>query len=385
MLQNHVLPGNQDIYTRLCMCLSQLPSFKILFAADQQTDICIMPTQDAIIVPQTGKPLVKTTRPIPTPKEGELLVKISSAGLNPHDQKIRDFNLFELGTPSILAIDIVGTVAAVGSGVQRFKIGDRVFSQSKANIDNAGLQQYALLDYRVTGHVPDNISDDEAATLPDNAMAPFVAFFHSSGFGLPPPFPDDEDAKKFDYGAQSIVIIGGGSNTGKFGVQFAALAGIGNIIVVASLSNSEELKSYGATHIIDRHLPNEEIKARIQSITGDKQPNVLDTITMDHALAISLVSSAKNGKVRTLLPVDESLGKNTSYTIVQTHGNSHEYRDSIGAAFWKQLPDWVASGKIKPLSFKVVDGGLNAGGANKVLDDYRDGKNPGKWHLHPNA
>jgi NADPH2:quinone reductase len=310
------------------------------------------------------------------------------AAVNPHDQKIRDFNLFDLGTPSILAIDIVGTVTAVGSKVQGFKVGDRVFSQTMPNLDTGGLQQYALFDYRVTGHVPNNVSDDEAATLPDNAMAPFVAFFHSTGSELPPPFPDNEDAKKFDYGAQSIVIVGGGSNTGKFGVQFAALAGVGNIITVASPSNSDELKSYGATHIVDRHLSNDEIKSQVQAITGDKQLNVLDTITMDHALAISLISLVKNGKVRTLLPVDESLEKKAQvagYTIVQTHGNSHEYRDSIGAEFWKHLPVWVESGKIKPLGYKVVEGGLNAEDANKVLDDYRDGKNPGKWHVHPNA
>jgi hypothetical protein len=44
----------------------------------------------------------------------------------------------------------------------------------------------------------------------------------------------------------------------------------------------------------------------------------------------------------------------------------------------------VEARKIIPLEFKVVEGGLNVDAANKVLDDYRDGKNPGKWLVHPN-
>jgi NADPH:quinone reductase-like Zn-dependent oxidoreductase len=189
---------------------------------------------------------------------------LTSTLVNPHDQKVRDRGLFLRGNlPAIIVNDIAGEVESIGANVQDFSIGDRVFGQSRLSIDTGGLQQYALLDAIFTARIPHNISDDEASTLPINGISIFVAMFHSTGLGIPPPIPSNEEAKTFDYGAQTLVIIGGGSNTGKLGIQFAHLAGIGNIIVVAGLGNTDELKSYGATTVIDRHVSNKEIKSQI--------------------------------------------------------------------------------------------------------------------------
>lgn len=298
--------------------------------------------------------------------------------------------IFVKKLPEILSLEVVGTVSALGAEVKGFKLGDKVFGQTMMSPDTAGLQEYALLDSRVTGRVPTNISDDEAVTLPVCCIAAFVALFHSSGHGIPPPF-DTNEAKNFDYTSQSIVIIGGGSNCGKMGMQFASLAGIGKVIAVAGLSNTEKLNSYGATHAVDRHASKEDIKAQIQTIIGgDDLIHVLDAINpKDHTLAVSLLSSTKNGKVVTLLrgEVDEAKieDKKAGYRITQTYGDSHLHREALGHDFWQYIPRWVESGKIRPLDFQVVEGGLNAEGVNKVLDDYRDGKNPGKWNVHPNA
>lgn len=50
--------------------------------------------QTALVVQEIGKPLSKTTRPILLPKDGEILVKATVAGLNPHDMKSRNTGLF---------------------------------------------------------------------------------------------------------------------------------------------------------------------------------------------------------------------------------------------------------------------------------------------------
>ena len=55
---------------------------------------------------------------------------------------------------------------------------------------------------------------------------------------------------------------------GKFGVQWAKVAGIGTVIAVASLSHEKELKDMGATHVIDRH--SSSIVQDIQEIAGGK-------------------------------------------------------------------------------------------------------------------
>jgi NADPH2:quinone reductase len=107
------------------------------------------------------------------------------------------------------------------------------------------------LETNTSAVVPDGFTDDQMVTLPINANTSFAALFHPNWLGFPPPF--SPEAKNFDYAAQSIVIIGAGSNCGKLAIQFARLAGIGVIIAVASLSGEKLLRELGATHVVDRN------------------------------------------------------------------------------------------------------------------------------------
>jgi NADPH2:quinone reductase len=185
---------------------------------------------------------------------------------------------------AIISNDIAGVVWKVGSEVTAFEIGGHVFSQSKIGLDSGGLQHFVLLEAGCTALVPKGISDDEAATLPICGISAFTALFHPSGLGFPPPFSDNEGVSPSNCGNLSLVIIGGGANTGRMAVQFVSLAGVSKIIVVAASPNAELLRSYGATHIIDRHGSNEAIKAQIHELMGDEVIFVLDAINTDHTL-----------------------------------------------------------------------------------------------------
>jgi NADPH2:quinone reductase len=254
-------------------------------------------------------------------------------------------------------------------------------------LDGQGSQQYSVLRAGGFAKVPSSISDDQAATIPVNLFAPVVALFHPDKLGFASPFSKEPSTKDFDNAAQTLVIIGGGSSCGKFGVQLAKLAGIGKIVVTASLSNEPELKSYGATHIVDRHGTNSEVEARVRQIVGDDLVYIYDPINDDHTSTVSLLSSTKKGRVATLLTpkVAESTGEaKKDYEIFHVQGVV-QFQPELSAATFAALPQLIDSGKIKTLKFQVVEGGLNVEAINKVLDDHRDGKNPGKWHVHPNA
>ncbi|TGO54427.1 hypothetical protein BCON_0107g00140 [Botryotinia convoluta] len=334
-------------------------------------------TQQALIVQETGKPVVKVTRPIPTPKENEVLVKTTSVGINPHDAKVRDWNLFQLPIPTTLCNDVAGVIIAKGDNVPGFEFGDHVFGYPRFVIDAQGSQQYALLEVGCFAKVPSNVTDDQAATLPVNLFASALSFWSDRTFGFPAPWADD---KTFDASSQAIVILGGGTSCGKFAVQVAKITGFGKIVVVASKSNTDELKSYGATHVIDRHGTDSEVKARVQEAVGDEIVYVYDPINLEHSFAISLLSEKKRGKIVTLLRVKPSSG---NYDIAQTLGLPQLHTE-FSKEFFKLLPGWINSGEIKPLGFKVLEGGLDVDAFNKILDDHRDGRNPGKWHFHPN-
>jgi NADPH2:quinone reductase len=345
-------------------------------------------TQKALLVTEIAKPIqLVSGHAVPQPSPDQVLLKVTVAGINPHDQKARDNGLFIAEIlPAVLTNDVTGTVVALGPGVNKYQIGDRVLSHPGFSGKSAqnGLQEYAVNDIGAGFKIPDSISDDEAATLPTNIIAPLFGIFNDeAGVGVPAPWT--EAAKSFDYKGASILIVGGGSNCGKYGVQLASLAGIGTIVVVGG--PKQELKSYGATHIIDRHGDQEALLEKIRKVVGDDLINAFDAVNppSGQLLALNALSSKKKGKLARLLPsgpVDESkvLGKQAGFEVVNVFGSSQAIPD-LAYPFWERVPEYLTSGKIKPLKFAVKEG-LTAENANAVLDAYRDGERVVKTHVH---
>ncbi|KAI0147351.1 putative alcohol dehydrogenase [Xylariaceae sp. FL1272] len=339
-------------------------------------------TQKALLIREVGQPVVLTnSHPIPQPGENQVQVRVTVAGVNPHDEKSRAFNLFKDTLPMVLTHDVVGRVSALGPGITDLAIGDRVVylpAFQSGGVQN-GLQEYAIADRLALAKVSDSISDDEAATLPVNIFAPLVALFQT----LAIPAPWTEAASSFDYAGTTLLVVGGGSNCGRFSVQLASLAGIGRIVVVGG--NEQELRSYGATHVINRHGGQDIVLSRIRDIVGDELLYAFDAITPDQLLGINALSSTKRGALARLLPlhpVDNSkiTGKAAGYDVRDVCGSAHVYPE-LSRGFWDRVMGWIEEGKIKPLSF-VVKEGMTAENVNEVLDAYRDGKAVVKTHIH---
>ncbi|KAL2862496.1 zinc-binding alcohol dehydrogenase family protein [Aspergillus lucknowensis] len=357
-------------------------------------------TQKALVVTEVGKPVTLITDwPIPEPGPNQVQVKVTVAGLNPHDAKARDYGLFiirdltpaiiagsERGIidlPCILANDAVGRVTKLGPGVTELAVGDRIVYQPSFAIGSKqnGLQEYALADLGTLTKIPDSVTDDEAATLPTNIIPPLVALFDT----LRIPAPWSAAAKDFDYAGTTLLIVGGGSNCGQFGVQLAKLVGIGRIVVVGG--DEEKLRSFGATHVVDRHGGYEAVLSRIRDIVGDELVYAYDAVNPleGQLLALNALSSAKRGVLARLLPigpVDESrvLGKTAGFEVRDVFGSSHVFPELAGE-FWKRVPGFLETGEIKPLGY-VVKEGLVADHVNEVLDAYRDGERVVKTHIH---
>jgi NADPH2:quinone reductase len=290
--------------------------------------------------------------------------------------------------PAILSKDVVGFVTQVGDGVTAFQVGDRVMSLGSgavADSSQSGLQEYALVDVVNCARIPGNISDEEAvrffakhhgsavanfslqATFPTNVSAAFVALFDV--LGLPAPWQDGESRPS------SLLIVGGGSNCGKFAVQLAKLAKIQTIVVVGG--DETALRKLGATHVIDRHLSEDAVVAKVREAAGNDLSYALDAVNMPDGLGLALraLSDCRPGKVARLLPVGE---------VEDIRG--HELLDVLGlflyrmpecVAMWERLTGWMAAGAICPTSFSMLEG-LDADSVNAALDGYRDGTNRNK-------
>lgn len=349
------------------------------------TEAKMTSTQKALLVTEIGKPVVLVTdHPIPQPGAKQIQIKVSVAGLNPHDYKAQGYNLFKDTLPFSLSNDVVGKVSKLGEAVTGVAVGDRVVSYGgfAPGSQQNGLQEYATADAGAFTKIPDSISDDEAATLPTNIIAPLVGLFAM----LKIPAPWTPQAKDFDYTGTTLLLIGGGSSCGKFAVQLAKLAGIGRIVVVTG-SAQERLKKWGATHIIDRHGGYDAVLGRIRDVVGDDLVYAFDAISPpeEQILALNALSSHTRGALARLLPigpVDESkvLGKKAGFDVRDVYGISQAWPELCGT-FWSRVPEYLETGKIVPLEYVVKDG-LDAGIVNEVLDAYRDGKSVTKPHIH---
>jgi NADPH:quinone reductase-like Zn-dependent oxidoreductase len=89
----------------------------------------------AIVVRQYGGPEVLRFEEFPDPSagQGEVLVRVAAASVNPADIKQRAGEMrqfFPIDFPGVIGIDVSGTVAALGPGVSSFSVGDQVFAMS---------------------------------------------------------------------------------------------------------------------------------------------------------------------------------------------------------------------------------------------------------------
>lgn len=306
----------------------------------------------------------------------------------PHDTYGRDFGLFiEPNLPYILGTNITGIVEKLGPGETKYSIGDHIFGQGNpfaTQPDSTGLQQHAILLSQCSALIPSGFSKDQVTAIPVNALTSFAALFHPDYFAFPA--PQSPEAQEFDFASQTIVIIGAGSNAGKFGVQWAKVAGIGKVIVVASISHERDLKAMGATHVVDRHSL--KIVEEVRKIAGGKDviTHVYDCVNWTYELATELVSSTLPSRILTLHQAEgavellKKLGKkNVKAEIVL---GSRENLMSIADMFWPHVGQWLKDGKILIPRFRTIEG-LDEVAVNEALDSYRDGKPVTQAIVHP--
>lgn len=172
------------------------------------------------------------TVPRPDPGEGEVLVRVHSAGVNPIDWKYRAGYLREfmpLDLPHIPGFELSGTVEEIGPGTAGFAPGGELFGRAAG-----AYAEYAVVPATSLAHKPAAISFDQAATLPIGGVTAWAGLF---------------EAAKLEPG-QRLLVHGGAGGVGSFVVQLAHWKGA-HVIATASAGNLDFVRALGADEVID--------------------------------------------------------------------------------------------------------------------------------------
>ena len=154
--------------------------------------------------------------PVPVARDGELLVRVAVAGVNFADTMLRrDAYFLPARFPLLPGVEIAGHVAAVGSGVAGWKVGDRV---AGIRLDNGGgYAEFATLSSALSAPVPDGLSFDRATAVLNQGL---------TAQGIV------ETASEIATGATVLVTAAAGGVGGLL-VQLARLGGSGIVVAAA--------------------------------------------------------------------------------------------------------------------------------------------------------
>ncbi|KAH6953540.1 chaperonin 10-like protein [Fusarium avenaceum] len=324
-------------------------------------------------LPAVGKKLELGPSEIPVPGDNELLIEVKAVAVQPAEYKIQDGVLpFPLTYPTILGLCFSGIVAKVGSAVTRFKVGDRVLTNSAGSLRNdlrfGAYQRYSLTTQELTAKIGD--LPFEKASSVSSIYGGASALFHH--LGLEKPSLDGSSSKK----DEKVLIWGASSSFGAYATQLAAQAGY-TVVGVASARNEELVRSFGAADFIDRKSANAEqdlialgpFKAVLAAADGASDQEVIGAVLAAQGGGSFLATMGLRQGAK-LPPGVEA--KFESILDVFLDPKNKEFTEWV---WWDYLENALQSGKFKIMPVRVI-GGLSK--VQEAWDNLRDGKISGE-------
>ena len=198
-------------------------------------------SMQAAAIDRTGGPEVLTLHvmTVPAPGADEVLIALHTAGVGPWDVDVRERLDYWKNRhyPLVLGVDGAGTVAAVGSQVQGFRVGDPVYSYVWDNPKGGFYAEYVAVPAKAVGHVPVGMS------LRDAGAAAVTGLTAQQGI---------DDALHLKAG-ETVIVHGASGGVGTLAVQFAKLRGA-RVLAIASGDDGVSLvRRLGAGVAIDGH------------------------------------------------------------------------------------------------------------------------------------
>lgn len=324
----------------------------------------------ALLCRKYGTPAVLRVEEVatPTPGPGEVLVDVAACGVNFADiLMVAGKYQVQPDFPFSPGLEASGRIAALGEGVTRFAVGDRV----AALCGTGGAAEAVAVKASQCVPLPDSIDDEMAAG--------FLVTYGTSHVGL---------ARRARLQAGETLLVHGAS--GGVGITAVEIGKRMGATVIATAGSDEKLEipaSYGADHLINYRT--DDFKQRVKEITGGRGVDVIYDPVGGDVFERSLRCLAWEGRLLVIgfasgkipqAPTNYVLVKNLS--VVGLHWGGYAERNiSVITDSALTLLDWCDRGELKPHISRVFP--LEEAG--NALQSLIDRRSTGKVIISMNA
>lgn len=288
----------------------------------------------AIRVHEPGGPEVLKLEEMPDLKAGpgQVVVRVKASGVNPVDTYIRaGAHAVKPPLPYTPGMDAAGDVEAVGEGVTRVAVGDRVYTS--ATLTGAYAEQ-ALCDESQVYPLPENVSYAQGAGVNVPYATAYRALFQRARA----------------VAGETVLVHGASGGVGIAGVQLARAAGM-NVIGTGGTDRGRELvKENGAHHVLDHRAP--DYFDGLKSLTQGRGVDVILEMLANINLAKDLTALAQGGRVvvignRGAIEINprDAMGRDAAILGMSLFNASPRELGSIHAALFAGLE----SGTLRPV------------------------------------
>jgi len=281
--------------------------------------------------------LLPETRAVPVPGPGELLVKVEAAGVNRPDVAQRSGSYPPPpGASDLPGLEIAGVVVAVGDGVTRHKVGDKVMSL----VAGGGYAEYCIAQDGQAMTVPAAYSMIEAGATAETLMTVWHNVFERGG--LQP--------------GETLLVHGGSSGIGTMAIQLAVALGSKVITTVGSQDKADACLKLGAARAIN--YKTEDFVTAVKDATGGKGVEViLDMVGGDYidrnyeaaAMDGRIVQIAFLGGAKATVNFAKLMMKRLHHTGSTLRPRSNADKAAMVAAIEAKVLPLLNQGRIKPL------------------------------------
>jgi NADPH2:quinone reductase len=296
----------------------------------------------AVRVQQFGPPEVMKIEEVddPRPEQGEVIVRLSAAGINPVDTYIRaGLYAAKPALPYTPGMDGAGIIESVGEGVKGMSAGDRVYIWG--SLTGSYAEKVRCMQSQVY-RLPERLSFEQGAGIGVPYSTAYHALFHRA-MAIPGDF---------------VLVHGASGGVGTAAVQIARAAGM-KVIATGGTDEGRKLAfEHGAHHVVDHRDPLH--LQQVMDITGGRGVDVILEMLANINLGNDLPVLAENGRVvvigsRGKVEIDprDLMGRNGAILgmiVLKASGREREaMHASLGAGFENGTLSPVV-GKIMPLA-----------------------------------